>query len=119
MKDENWREALIAAVKPYRFRYDEPMAGYTSFRIGGPADLLVEVNSRAELDRLVRYCTAESIPWQLLGRGTNVLIKDQGIRGVVLRLGPDFGRITVEGVELRAGRPLPWRWWRRRRPAIV
>ncbi len=107
MKVENWREALIAAVKPYRFRYDEPLAGYTSFRIGGPADLLVEVNTSAELDRLVRYCAGEGIPWLLLGRGTNVLIKDQGICGVVLRLGPDFGRISVEGVELRAGAAAP------------
>ena len=53
MKGENWREALIAEVKPERFRYDESLASYTSFRIGGPADLLVEVNTRTELDKLV------------------------------------------------------------------
>ena len=50
MKGKNWQEALIERVKPYRFRYDEPLAGYTSFRIGGPADLLVEINTRDELD---------------------------------------------------------------------
>ena len=43
----------------------------------------------------------------LLGRGSNVLIRDKGIEGVVLRLGPDFGRITVKGVSLRAGAGAP------------
>ena len=69
MKGENWREALIAEVKPERFRYDEPLASYTSFRIGGPADLLVEVNTRTELDKLVSYCEQTGIPWVFLGRG--------------------------------------------------
>ena len=107
MKREDWRGPLIAAVAPYSYRYDQPLARYTSFRIGGPADLLVEVNTRGELDRLIGYCERETIPWLLLGRGTNVLIKDAGIRGVVVQLGPDFNRITVEGVNLRAGAGAP------------
>ncbi|HHT48457.1 MAG TPA: UDP-N-acetylmuramate dehydrogenase [Firmicutes bacterium] len=107
MKGKNWREALIERVKPYRFRYDEPLAGYTSFRIGGPADLLVEINTRDELERLVSHCEREGIPWLLLGRGSNVLIKDQGLGGVVLHLGPDFGRIAVDGVHVRAGAAAP------------
>lgn len=103
MKAENWRDDLVAAVKPYRFRYDEPLAGYTSFRIGGPVDLLVEVNTREELEKAVGYCEEAAIPWVFLGRGTNVLIDDAGLRGVALRFGPDFGRIAVEGERLRAG----------------
>ena len=107
MKGENWREALIAEVKPERFRYDESLASYTSFRIGGPADLLVEVNTRTELDKLVSYCEQTGIPWVFLGRGTNVLVDDAGFRGVALRFGPDFARITVDGVRLRAGAAAP------------
>ena len=107
MKGENWRDALIAEVKPERYRYDEPLAGYTSFRIGGPADLLVEVNTRAELAELVGYCERTGLPWFFLGRGTNVLVDDAGFRGVVLRLGPDFARITAEDHCLRAGAGAP------------
>lgn len=107
MKSKDWRETLIAEVKPERFRYDEPLAGYTSFRIGGPADLLVEVNTRAELAKLISYCERMAIPWFFLGRGTNVLVDDTGLRGVALRFGPDFARITVDGVCLRAGAAAP------------
>ncbi|NLM36544.1 MAG: UDP-N-acetylmuramate dehydrogenase [Firmicutes bacterium] len=97
----------MAEVKPERYRYDEPLAGYTSFRIGGPADLLVEVNTRAELAELVGYCERTGLPWFFLGRGTNVLVDDAGFRGVVLRLGPDFARITAEDHCLRAGAAAP------------
>ncbi|HHW12538.1 MAG TPA: FAD-binding protein, partial [Firmicutes bacterium] len=107
MSGANWREALIAEVKPERYRYDEPLAGYTSFRIGGPADLLVEVNTRAELANLISYCERAGIPWFFLGRGSNVLVDDAGFRGVVLRFGPDFARIKVEGTCLRAGAAAP------------
>ncbi|NLC52738.1 MAG: UDP-N-acetylmuramate dehydrogenase [Firmicutes bacterium] len=107
MKNKNWREALLAEVKPDRFRYDEPLASYTSFRIGGPVDLLIEVNTRAELARLISYCEGTGIPWYFLGRGTNVLVDDAGLRGVAFRFGPDFARITVEGNSLRAGAAAP------------
>lgn len=107
VKREDWRGPLLTAVAPYSFRYDQPLARYTSFRIGGPADLLVEVNTRAELDRLISYCERETIPWLFLGRGTNVLINDAGIRGVVVQFGPDFNRIMVEGNNLRAGAGAP------------
>ena len=69
MKSKDWREALIAEVKPERFRYDEPLAGNTSFRIGGPADLFVEVNTRAELAKLISYCERMAIPWFSSGGG--------------------------------------------------
>jgi UDP-N-acetylmuramate dehydrogenase len=68
---------------------------------------LVEINTREELARLITYCERETIPWLFLGRGTNVLINDDGFRGVVVQLGPDFNRIAVEGNNLRAGAAAP------------
>ncbi len=73
-----------------RVRFDVPLAQYTSFRIGGPADVLVEPNSLEELQTLIRLVTEERGPVFLLGGGTNVLISDNGIRGVVIRLGRGF-----------------------------
>ncbi|MEJ2716061.1 MAG: UDP-N-acetylmuramate dehydrogenase [Deltaproteobacteria bacterium] len=90
-----------------------PLKRFTSFRIGGPADLVVEPTSPSELASLHRYLTEGSIPYVLLGSGTNVLFHDKGFRGVVVRLtsiggfsveenGSDHARVTVA-----AGVPLP------------
>lgn len=63
------------------------LSRYTSFRIGGPADLLAEPGSRASLGALARFLREEGIPRVILGRGTNVLFSDAGFRGVVVRTG--------------------------------
>ena len=71
-------------------RFGVPLAQYSSFRIGGLADILVEPNSLEELQTLICFVTQEHEPFFLLGGGTNVLISDNGIRGVVIRLGRGF-----------------------------
>ena len=73
-----------------RVRFDVPLGRYTSFRIGGPADALVAPNSLEELQGLMRIVADCGAPCTLLGRGTNVLISDRGVRGVVVRLGRGF-----------------------------
>jgi UDP-N-acetylmuramate dehydrogenase len=67
-------------------RCDEPMAAHTSFRIGGPADLYAAPASPAEAETVLGLCARESVPCFFLGGGTNLLVSDRGIRGVVLDL---------------------------------
>ncbi len=71
-------------------RFDVGLARYTSFRIGGPADVFVEPNTPTELQALIRIVMKYGVPCFLLGGGTNVLVSDKGVRGVVIRLGPGF-----------------------------
>jgi UDP-N-acetylmuramate dehydrogenase len=86
-------------VKP-----NEPLAPYTHFKVGGPADLLVQPRSAAELAAVVRRCAAEHLPLRVLGGGCNVLVRDEGVRGAVLRLSaPAFTEVTVAGNRVRAG----------------
>lgn len=85
------------------YTFDFPMDRMTSFRIGGPADLLVEVENSGELAGVVEYCRRENIPWLLVGKGSNLLVRDGGIRGTVVRLGKGFHYVRVEGEKLRAG----------------
>lgn len=66
------------------------MSRHTTFGIGGPADLLVDVENRAELDTVLRLARTENLPLHVIGRGANVLVSDDGIRGVVLRLAGQF-----------------------------
>src|SRR5262249_58106695 len=82
----------------------EPLAPYTGFKLGGPAEALAQPRSREELAALVRHCSARGIPLRVLGGGTNVLVRDEGVRGVVLRLSePAFTQVIVEGRRVKAG----------------
>jgi UDP-N-acetylmuramate dehydrogenase len=83
---------------------DEPLAPFTYLKIGGPAQMLVQPRNVAELAGVVRTCFENKIPARVLGGGCNILVKDEGVRGVVLRLNePAFTQITVQGKRVRAG----------------
>jgi UDP-N-acetylmuramate dehydrogenase len=83
---------------------DAPLAPYTHLRLGGPAEMLAMPRSHEELSRLVRRCFDERIPLRVLGCGCNVLVRDEGIQGVVLRLSePAFTQVVVDGQAVRAG----------------
>lgn len=78
---------------------DEPLAHWTSLRVGGPADALVRVDTRDELLRLLAFCRARALPVTILGGGFNALVCDGGVRGVVVRLAGLRG-IALEGETL-------------------
>jgi UDP-N-acetylenolpyruvoylglucosamine reductase len=85
-------------------RQNEPLAKRTTLRVGGCADVYVEPSSEEDLSLLVQTCEEERVPFMLLGRGSNLLIRDGGIRGVVVCLAhPNFSAIQVTGRELRCG----------------
>ena len=73
-----------------RVRFALPLARYTSFRIGGPADVFAEPTTLEELRMLLALLHAENLPFFLLGGGTNILVSDTGVRGVVIKLGDGF-----------------------------
>lgn len=72
-------------------------APYTTFKIGGPCDLLVKVNSEQTLAESIVFCRKNKIPYTILGNGSNVLISDKGVRGVVFVLKEEFRSVKVEG----------------------
>lgn len=82
--------------------YDAPMREHTTFRIGGPADVLIEPTSEKELLRTVRYLRVEEIPLTIIGNGSNLLVKDGGIRGAVIKLGKHFSDVTIDDTQVRA-----------------
>jgi UDP-N-acetylmuramate dehydrogenase len=96
-----------------RVRYAEPLSRHTSFRVGGPADAWVEVSSAAEILGLQRAAADCGAPLSVLGIGTNVLVSDHGVRGVVVKLGGALGRLEwhAEGerVLVRAGAAAPFK----------
>jgi UDP-N-acetylmuramate dehydrogenase len=99
--------AQLSARFGERVAFDAPLAPFTWWRIGGPADALVHVESDADAAFVLRLCFKRRLPWFVLGLGSNVLVGDGGIRGLVLRLGGSFSALSVvdEGaaVVVRAG----------------
>ncbi len=94
--------ALIDTIRARlgdRARPGEPLARYTSFRIGGPADLLMLPDTADELAYVLATAAAFGVRLTLLGGGSNVLVGDGGMRGVVVKLGRGFARITWNGTE--------------------
>ena len=90
---------LIEWIRQQSISYlaDAPMRDYTTFRVGGPADLLISPKSAEQIRSVLQMCRQLEIPITLLGNGSNVLVRDGGIRGAVLRLGPEFSQIQIEG----------------------
>ncbi len=93
--DDQTRETLCA-IAGDRVQFDAPLAEHTSWKIGGPADAFVVVEREAELADVMRLCFKRKIPWFVLGSGSNVLVGDGGMRGIVLRLGGEFASIELD-----------------------
>lgn len=101
----DWREELMAVLAggEASVLLDEPLARHTSFHVGGPAAALVTVGGEEELVLVVEFCRRRDVEMVVLGRGTNVLVSDQGISGVVVKLGGRLTTFTITGDVVRAG----------------
>lgn len=88
--------------------FDEPLKNHVSFKIGGPCKALVSVNSVQCITEILKFCRENGSGYTILGKGSNVLVSDEGFDGTVLLMGSDFSDITVDGcsVKCQAGASL-------------
>lgn len=97
----------LRAIDGLSVAFDEPLAPFTSWKLGGPADAWIVVEDEVRLAAVMRFCLRRRVPWFVLGSGSNLLVGDGGIRGLVLRLSGAFSAVTAaaEGdrVIVRAG----------------
>jgi UDP-N-acetylenolpyruvoylglucosamine reductase len=103
--EENVAAGLAACVSPATLvRCDEPLAKRTTLRVGGPADYFIEPAGDEDLAAVVKFCDERQIPIFVLGRGSNLLVRDGGVRGVVVSLAhPHFSRVEISGERLNCG----------------
>lgn len=90
-------EALMDIVPKENIHLEEPLAGHTTFRVGGPADCLVEIESTEQLRKIQKYLRLIEESYTILGNGSNLLVGDGGYRGIVLQIGNKMADIRVEG----------------------
>jgi UDP-N-acetylmuramate dehydrogenase len=107
--DRAWLQRLLGPG----VSFDESMARHTSFRIGGPADALVQPESEAQLKAILQWTRKTQKPYLVIGGGTNLLVRDGGIRGLVIHLGRLAAKITWQmqqgQVRVQAGAAIPTR----------
>lgn len=99
---QNLLNELYRIVGEDNVKLDEPMSKHTTFRIGGPASYFVTPMDTEELSQVVVLCKAERVPFFLLGHGSNILVSDKGIGGVVIQLYKNYAKFSIEGNLVKA-----------------
>lgn len=98
-----WQEKVQAELAGINFSLNKPMAELTTFKIGGPIDLLVEPGNTEGLERTLNFCLTHELPWLIIGSGSNLLVRDGGIRGVGIKLSGKFKQWNINGTKVSAG----------------
>jgi len=102
--DLETRRHLLSTMGAGIIRLYEPMHQHTTLRVGGPAQFWAEPETEEGLAALVRFCSVEKIPFMVMGRGSNLLVRDGGIRGVVAHLARgEFLQCKIDGSQITAG----------------
>ncbi len=102
-EEPTWGVSLRDVLSDSTICWHEPLASKNSLRIGGKALCLVDVNSQSDLQALMGWLGRTEVPWWVLGKGSNLLIKDEGLAGVVIRLGRGMQTLSVKGNRVRVG----------------
>lgn len=95
-------ERLINIMDQESVLLDEPMKKHTTFRIGGPSDYFVLPKNIEEVKGVIALCKEKEVPFYILGNGSNLLVSDDGFRGVIIQLYKNMSHIEVEGNAIRA-----------------
>ena len=94
--EENQISIFSSNAKLKQLLANEPMASHTTFRIGGPADYFVMPETVEELAEVLKLCKEKSMPYFILGNGSNLLVGDKGYRGVIIQIYKEMNHIRIE-----------------------
>ena len=98
-------ECLLNIIDKEDIKLDEPMKKHISFRVGGPADILVKPRTEEQIAKVVKLLKEENVPYIVIGNGSNLLVKDGGVRGVVIEISDNFNDFNIDGniVNIQSG----------------
>lgn len=97
MMDKSFINEIEAFADKGALIFDEPLCNHTTFRVGGKADAFLSVQNEEELRKAVLLCKEYGVPFLILGNGSNLLVSDNGYRGMVILVGKDMSEIAVDG----------------------
>ncbi|WP_035710083.1 UDP-N-acetylmuramate dehydrogenase [Salibacterium aidingense] len=93
----------LQAAEIGRVVENEPLSKHTTWKIGGPADIFIEPDSIKSLEKTMAIIQPYHLPWRAIGRGSNLLVDDEGIEGIVIKLGQKMEYMERDGGRIRAG----------------
>lgn len=93
----NRYDKLEEIVGKDKIKYNEKMSKYTTMKVGGPCDCIVFPDEISKIKEIIDFCKNENITFYVIGNGSNLLVKDEGIHGVVIKLGHRFSKIELDG----------------------
>lgn len=99
---QDFYQKLTGILSEEKIRRDEPMKTHTTFRVGGSADYFVMPETAEEVQRVTELCRTEEVPCYVIGNGSNLLVSDDGYRGVILQIYRSMSGISVQGNIIRA-----------------
>ena len=100
---QTFAQSLASLVGTENVLENEPMSRHTTFEIGGPAAYFVRPRSVAEVSGTIRLCAEAGVPWRVIGCGSDLLVADAGVAGVVIEIRDNLSAIKVEGTTVIAG----------------
>ena len=86
---------------------NEPLANHTTIKIGGPADIYIEPSSVENLEKTMEIIRESSVPWRAIGRGSNLLVSDEGIEGIVIQIGKGLSHLEINDTKIKVGAGYP------------
>lgn len=95
-------DKLKEKIQIEHIRLQEMMRDHTSFKIGGPADIMVLPTTIEEVQHALLVCKENHVPYYVIGNGSNLLVRDKGIRGVVIKIAENFSDIVIDGSRIKA-----------------
>lgn len=102
-------EGLEKIIPKERIKYNEPMKKHTTIKIGGSADVLVMPETIEEIINIISYAKSNSIKVTVIGNGSKIIVSDDGIEGIVIKLTSKFSNVKIEGeyIYAEAGATMP------------
>jgi len=98
---ENIVRKLEQKIEKEKIHLNEDMKKHTSLKIGGPADILIKISNIEELKHVLKLANTNNLPIFILGNGSNLLVKDEGIKGIVLKI--EFDKIEIQENKVKVG----------------
>ena len=83
-------------------KYNEPMKKHTTMKVGGPCDCMVEPSSIEEIQKVLEYVKENNIKYYIIGNGSNLLVKDEGVHALIIKIASKFSSVEVNGEHIRA-----------------
>ncbi len=87
---------IVNVIDKSKVLFDEPMKKHTTMKVGGNCDVMVLPTSIDDVSNILKYCKKKNINWKAIGNGSNLLVKDDGIRGVVIKLTNNFSEVEIK-----------------------